>query len=107
MRRLVLRAHPEAGSSFSNRELLHAYQAYLKALGATKTRSSMELRLDYALRTLIVDDSDKIGVRVWGPHLMLRLGRDQQCYEFIKSNSEHGHANDDRDLPAEHGHNAS
>ncbi len=67
-------------------------QAYMRQLLETAiatvqvpTPISRETALDYLMETLRLCNSDNLGAPSRVPNLLLRLGRDQECYDFIKS----------------------
>ncbi|KAI2625686.1 hypothetical protein GGR54DRAFT_592605 [Hypoxylon sp. NC1633] len=49
-----------------------------------KTGEAVELALDHSFETLHLNCADNQGVRSTVPGLFLRLGRDQEAYDFIK-----------------------
>jgi hypothetical protein len=69
---------------FGTRDYMRARCGLVLALGEIKTREAVEAQLEHDLDMLRLCRSDNIGVREDIPHLMLRLDRDQECYDFIK-----------------------
>ena len=66
------------------RDYMRARYALVEALLKVKSLDAAEAALDHLLDMLCLCRSDNMGVRDLVPHLMLRLGRDQECYDFIK-----------------------
>jgi MYND finger len=66
------------------RNYMRARYALIEALLKVKTLDAAEAALDHLLDMLRLCRGDNMGVRNLVPHLMLRLGRDQECYDFIK-----------------------
>jgi len=66
------------------RNYMRARYALIEALLKVKTLDAAEAALDHLLDMLRLCRGDNMGVRDLVPHLMLRLGRDQECYDFIK-----------------------
>ena len=55
-----------------------------EAIGMVNTRRSVEQCLGHLLDMLRLCHGDNMGLRDIVPGLLLRLGRDQQCYDFLK-----------------------
>ena len=66
------------------RDYLWARYGLVAALGQIHTRMSVELQLGHFLDMLKLSPCDTLGVRFIIPGLMMRLGQDQECYNFIK-----------------------
>lgn len=64
---------------------LRARRAFIRALLTQTTKEAVELALRHSLEMLRLDHVDTAQVRRLVPALYLRLGRDQECYDFIKS----------------------
>ncbi|OHE90535.1 MYND finger [Colletotrichum orchidophilum] len=63
---------------------LRAQHTYSQALLLESTIDAVEISLDEQWSVLEVDMHDKLRVRDYMPHLMIRLGQDQEAYDFIK-----------------------
>jgi hypothetical protein len=57
---------------------------YFQALQQLDTHKSTKLQLETLLDMLRLSCGDNMGVRDIVPGLMLRLNKDQECYDFIK-----------------------
>lgn len=68
----------------SLRDYMMARYAAALALYKVKSRDAVEKSLEHFTDMLRLDRSDGQGVRDVIPHLMLRLGREQECYDFLK-----------------------
>jgi hypothetical protein len=68
----------------NTRDYMRARYALVEALLKVKTLDAAEAALDHLLDMLRLCRGDNMGVRDLVPHLMLRLGRNQECYDFIK-----------------------
>ena len=66
------------------RDYMHARWDEVEGLQRIKTRESVQLQLDNVKDMLRLCRKDNMGVRDHVPALMLRLGLDQDCYDFIK-----------------------
>ncbi|RDL41109.1 uncharacterized protein BP5553_01088 [Venustampulla echinocandica] len=66
------------------RDYMRARFAIVKELEETQTRSSVQSQLDVIMDLLRLNRSDNMGARDMVPALMLRLGKDQECYDFLK-----------------------
>ncbi|KAJ1324685.1 ribonuclease HI [Microdochium nivale] len=66
------------------RDYMLARHNAMEALLRVDTCDAVESALDHALAMLRLCRSDNLGVRQSVPFLMLRLGREQDCYDFIK-----------------------
>ena len=66
------------------RDYMRAHYGHLEALGKIQTRSSVEVQLDIVRDILRLNRSDNVGVRDRAPHLILRMNKDQECYDFLK-----------------------
>lgn len=69
---------------FETRDYMRARFAVVEALQEIKTRDSVEMQLTHLRDLMRLCRSDNMGVRDMVPALMLRLGQDQNCYDFIK-----------------------
>ncbi|TVY93130.1 hypothetical protein LAWI1_G002742 [Lachnellula willkommii] len=58
--------------------------ALVEALLKVKTRAAVQSCLDHVMDILRLCRSDNLGVRDFAPALFLRLGKDQECYDFVK-----------------------
>ena len=66
------------------REYMRARYVVLDALRKIPTLDAIQASLDHALDVLRLNRSDNMGVRYLIPALFLRLGKDQECYDFVK-----------------------
>jgi hypothetical protein len=66
------------------RDYMRARFALTEALQKVKTRHSAQAQLDHFMDMLRLCRSDNLGVRWIVPGLMLRLKKDQECYDFVK-----------------------
>jgi hypothetical protein len=77
--------------------------ALIEAILKVKTRNAVQAALDHARDMLRLCRSDNLGVRNCVPALYLRLGRDQEAYDFCKWYVTEGSRSDydwgDMDLP--------
>jgi hypothetical protein len=58
--------------------------ALVEKLQAVNTNASVNAQLEHLQDMLRLSRGDNMGVRYLVPALLLRLGRDQECYDFIK-----------------------
>lgn len=90
---------------------MRALYGVTKALGKLPTLDATQASLDHALDVLHLDHGDNIQVRHLTPALVLRLGRDQDCYDFVKWYQTIGQVSDydwgDTSLPFLHIKNAN
>lgn len=63
---------------------MRARFGYVDALKQIKTTSSVQLAFDEVWDMLRLCRSDNMGMRDLAPGLFLRLGKNQECYDFIK-----------------------
>lgn len=66
------------------RNYMRARYVLIEALLKVKTYAAVKAAHDHAMDCLRLCRSDNMGVRNMVPALKLRLGRDQECYDFIK-----------------------
>ncbi|KAK9234680.1 hypothetical protein V1525DRAFT_412346 [Lipomyces kononenkoae] len=66
------------------RPYMQSRYALVEALLKAKTRPAVQSALDHILDMLRLCRGDNLGVRDVAPALYLRLGKDQECYDFIK-----------------------
>lgn len=66
------------------RPYMRARYGYIDALTKIKTRSAVQVAYDNTRDMLRLCRGDNMGVRDLIPSLLLRLGRDQDCYDFVK-----------------------
>ncbi|KAE9371410.1 hypothetical protein N431DRAFT_545669 [Stipitochalara longipes BDJ] len=66
------------------RPYMRARYALIETLLKIKTSYAVQSALTHALDMLRLCRSDNIGVRDCIPGMFLRLGKDQECYDFIK-----------------------
>lgn len=65
------------------RDYMRARFALVEALGKIKTCDSVQKQLEHAMDMLLCR-ADNLGVMYLVPALMLRLDKDQECYDFLK-----------------------
>ncbi|KAF4457106.1 hypothetical protein F53441_894 [Fusarium austroafricanum] len=68
----------------STRPYMQARFDYVSALLNVRTGEAVEMALNHSLNLLRLNRGDNQGVRSQIPALYLRLGRDQEAYDFIK-----------------------
>ncbi|KAL2670445.1 hypothetical protein Neosp_014233 [[Neocosmospora] mangrovei] len=66
------------------RPYMRARHEYITALLNVRTGEAVQAALDHSLDMLQLSRGDNMGVRASIPGLFLRLGRDQDAYDFIK-----------------------
>lgn len=66
------------------REYMRARYALVNALQAVDNRYSVQTQLDHLMDMLRLCRGDNMGVRSVVPGLLMRLNRDQECYDFVK-----------------------
>lgn len=85
------------------RPYMRARYAFVEALIKVGTYDAIELAYENLIDMLRLCRGDNMGVRDVIPSLLLRLGRDQECYDFVKWWNTKGNASDydwgDIDLP--------
>ncbi|KAE9973220.1 hypothetical protein BLS_005919 [Venturia inaequalis] len=85
------------------RPYMRARYAFVEALVKVGTYDAVEVAYDNLRDMLRLCRGDNMGVRDVIPGLLLRLGRDQECYDFIKWWNTEGNGNSfdwvDMDLP--------
>lgn len=69
---------------FGTRDYMRARHAFVTALGKIKTFDAAQTALDHVMDILRLNRGDNMAVRDAVPALLLRLGRDQDCYDFVK-----------------------
>lgn len=85
------------------RPYMRARYAVVEAIMKVRTYDAVVAALDHVMDCMRLNRSDNMGVRDFAPSLMLRLGRDQECYDFVKWWATEGSRGDydfgDADLP--------
>jgi hypothetical protein len=66
------------------RDYMRARYGVVDAIMKINTFAAVEAALNHILDMLRLSRGDNMGVRDIAPHLYLRLGRDQECYDFCK-----------------------
>lgn len=66
------------------REYMRARFALVEALKRIDTHISVQTQIDHLMDMLRLCRSDNMGVRDIIPSLLLRLNKDQECYDFVK-----------------------
>jgi hypothetical protein len=93
------------------RDYMRAIFGVIEALRKISTLDATQTALDHAMNVLRLNRSDNMGVRNLIPALFLRLGRDQDCYDFVKWYQTTGQESDydwgDLSLPFLHIRNAN
>ena len=69
---------------FHTRDYMAARYGYVKAILKVNTWDAVKIAHDHFLDFFRLCHSDSIGIRNKPPALIIRLGRDQECYDFIK-----------------------
>jgi len=69
---------------FDTWDYMRARYTHVEALLEVQPRTAVAKALEHLLDVLRLNHSDNIGVRDLIPSLYLRLGRDQDCYDFLK-----------------------
>lgn len=69
---------------FETRHYMRLRFAMVEKLAEVKTVESVQAQLDHLMDMLRLCRSDNMGVRDYVPALMLRLNKDQECYDFMK-----------------------
>jgi hypothetical protein len=62
---------------------MQARYSLVDALLQVNTKSAVEAALEHCLDTLHLNHNDNQGMRTIIPALYIRLGRDQECYDFL------------------------
>lgn len=65
-------------------DYMRARYRLVEAILKVKTLDAVESALDHLLDILRLCRGDNMGVRSHVPALLLRLGKDQECYDFVK-----------------------
>ena len=71
-------------SLYDTRDYMRARFALVEAMAKINSAESVEAQLDHLMDMLRLCRGDNMGVRDLVPALMLRLNKDQECYDFIK-----------------------
>jgi hypothetical protein len=66
------------------RDYMRARFAYIDSMKDIYTFDSVQIQLEHAQDMIRLCWSDNMGIRDYVPPLLLRLDRDQECYDFIK-----------------------
>ncbi|KAJ5334709.1 Zinc finger MYND-type [Penicillium brevicompactum] len=66
------------------RPYMRARLEYVNALLANKSFESIKTQLDHCMECLRLCKRDNMGIREQIPSLMICLGKDQECYNFVK-----------------------
>lgn len=69
---------------YETRPYMRARYALVEAILKVKTYTAVEAALNHLLDMLRLCRGDNMGLRDVVPALFLRLGRDQECYDFLK-----------------------
>jgi len=76
------------------RDYMRARYRLIEATLEIKTFDAVKSALDHTMDILRLNRSDNMGVRNMVPAMLLRLGRDQECYDFVKWYETMGQARD-------------
>lgn len=76
------------------RPYMRARYALVEAILKVETYDAVEAALDHLMDCLRLCRSDNMGLRDFVPALLLRLGREQKCYDFVKWYETTGSAGD-------------
>jgi hypothetical protein len=68
----------------NTRPYMRARYALVEAFVQVRTRDAVVAALEHVMDCLRLCRSDNMGLRDLVPALLLRLGRDQECYDFVK-----------------------
>ena len=68
----------------NTRPYMRARYGLVEAVLMIRTRDAVVMALKHVMDCLRLCRSDNMGVRYCVPGLLLRLGRDQECYDFVK-----------------------
>ena len=63
---------------------MRARYALVEAIVKVRTYDAVVAALDHVMDCLRLCRGDNMGVRDMAPAMLLRLGRDQECYDFVK-----------------------
>ncbi|MCJ1261980.1 hypothetical protein MMC22_001849 [Lobaria immixta] len=66
------------------RPYMRARYALVEAIVKVRTYDAVVAALDHVMDCLRLCRGDNMGVRDMAPAMLLRLGRDQECYDFVK-----------------------
>lgn len=66
------------------RDYMRARWAHIDALSQVRTYEAIEAAVNHCLDMHRLCRSDNMGIRYSTPHLLLRLGKDQEAYDFLK-----------------------
>ncbi|EDN02810.1 predicted protein [Histoplasma mississippiense (nom. inval.)] len=66
------------------RPYMRARSALIHALMVVESRESVQMQMEHARDMLRLCRGDNVGIRVAVPGALLQLGRDQECYDFVK-----------------------
>ncbi|KAJ3181613.1 hypothetical protein HDU85_003555 [Gaertneriomyces sp. JEL0708] len=69
---------------YDTRGYMMARYHVIDVMKEVKTHRAVQAQLDDCMDMLRLCRSDNVGVRGMVPALMLRLGKDQECYDFVK-----------------------
>lgn len=82
------------GGISATRYYMLARYALVESILELETQDAVQSALDHIFDMLRLCRSDNIGVRALVPALFLRLGKDQECYDFVRWYATTGQAND-------------
>jgi hypothetical protein len=99
----TLRAHP--GDVDTTQNYMKSRNELIHEVKRINTKVAVQAALDHSLDLMRLGPKDNMGVRNHVPALLLRLGQDQECYDFVKWWNTNGHdyryIRDDDRLPHE------
>jgi hypothetical protein len=76
------------------RDYMRSRLSLVEAFEGVPTKSAVEARLDHVKDMLRLCRGDNIGVRYFAPFMMIRLGQDQEAYDFMKWHAWVSHQDD-------------
>lgn len=66
------------------RDYIRERTAFIDALDKVNTYDAVDAQLEHVMGLLRLYRGENMRLRHWAPSLMLRLNRDQECYDFLK-----------------------
>lgn len=69
---------------YGTRDYIRARYCLIEAILEIKTFDAVKSALDHTVDLLRLNRGDNMGVRDLVPAMLLRLGREQECYDFVK-----------------------
>lgn len=75
---------PHFGGWLQTRDYMRARYGLLESLSKIRTREAVQAARDHTMDLFRLCRGDDMGVRNMTPALMIRLGQDQEAYDFMK-----------------------